>query len=294
MTFQAAILSGVPPHASFLFLGLRDPGVLAEGMRELASVPAADHLILGVGSELLSALGTAIPGLRPMPVLPGSAIDIPSTPSDLFIRVAGSDPGGVYHREREILSLLPSFVARDRVAGFVFGNSRDLTGYEDGTENPTGADAERVAFRADGGPGIAGSSVVAVQRWIHDMSAFDNMNSTEQNHAIGRDRESNDELEHAPESAHVKRTAQEDFEPEAFTLRRSMPWRDPRGAGLVFVSFSATLDPFEAQLRRMVGLDDGTVDGLFQFTRPVDGGTWWCPPVREGYLDLRAIIDAEA
>ena len=75
----------------------------------------------------------------------------------------------------------------------------------------------------------------------------------------------NEELEDAPESAHVKRTAQEDFEPEAFVVRRSMPWADANSEGLEFVAFGASLDAYEAQLTRMSGLEDGTVDCAFPF-----------------------------
>ena len=55
------------------------------------------------------------------------------------------------------------------------------------------------------------------------------------------------------------------------------------------MAFAASLDPFDAILRRMVGLDDGVVDALFRFTRPVTGATFWCPPLRDGRLDLRAL-----
>ena len=68
-----------------------------------------------------------------------------------------------------------------------------------------------------------------------------------------------------------------------------MPWSDPDGEGLVFVAFGQTLDAYEAQLRRMVGLDDGIVDGLFQFSRPLSGGYYWCPPVADGKLDLQVL-----
>lgn len=193
------------------------------------------------------------------------------------------------HAERAVRDLLARFELVDRVAAFTYGESRDLTGYEDGTENPTGEAALRVAFRSDGGPGLEGSTVVAVQRWVHDLDAFEAMSQAEQGAIMGRDLITNEELEDAPQTAHVKRAAQEDFEPEAFLLRRSMPWRDHRGEGLVFVSFSATLEPFEAVLRRMFGADDGLVDGLFSFTRPVTGGAWWCPPVLDSGLDLRAL-----
>lgn len=286
MTAQPAILQPVPRHASFLFLNLSHGASAREAADALAAAHR-EHLLVGLGPSLLAALGCSAPGLKPMPTWTGAGLTSPSTPSDVLLRISGDDPGAVLHRERAVLAALPQLVVADRVDGFLHGASRDLSGYEDGTENPTGADAAVVALQS-GAPGLAGSSVVAVQRWVHDLDALAAMSRTQQDHAIGRDRESNEELEEAPESAHVKRTAQEDFDPEAFTVRRSMPWRDHRGAGLVFVSFAATLDPFLAQLHRMMGLDDGVVDALFSFTRPVTGGTWWCPPIRDGRLDDRA------
>ena len=60
-----------------------------------------------------------------------------------------------------------------------------------------------------------------------------------------------------------KRTVQESFEPEAFVVRRSVPWADKGGEGLMFVAFGQSLDAFEAQLRRMAGQEDGILDGLF-------------------------------
>lgn len=112
------------------------------------------------------------------------------------------------------------------------------------------------------------------------------MQPEERDHCIGRRRSDNEELDDAPESAHVKRTAQESFDPEAFVVRRSMPWADASAAGLMFVAFGHSLDAFEAQMRRMVGLDDGIVDALFRFTRPLSGAYFWCPPVKGGKLQL--------
>lgn len=264
---QPAILGPVPAHARFLFLNLK-----GEARTALSELIPADDLVIGLGPALLSKLGVSVDGVRPMPDI------VATTPTDLCIRIQGSDPGVVLHRERALRSQLRSFEQIDAVSGFMHADSRDLSGYIDGTENPTGDDATRVAQQDDG------SSVLAIQRWEHNFAALDAMSKTQKDHAIGRERVSNDELEDAPESAHVKRTAQEDFDPEAFTVRRSMPWRDQRGAGLVFVSFSATLDPFEAQLRRMLGEDDGIVDALFQFTKPVTGAVYWCPAVRDGAL----------
>jgi putative iron-dependent peroxidase len=109
------------------------------------------------------------------------------------------------------------------------------------------------------------------------------------NDIIGRDRDSNDELADAPASAHVKRTAQESYDPPAFMLRRSMPWGDVREHGLYFVAYCATLDAFERQLRRMAGLEDGIKNALLRFSRAATGGYFWCPPILGNHLDLRAL-----
>lgn len=69
-----------------------------------------------------------------------------------------------------------------------------------------------------------------------------------------------------------------------------MPWADATRAGLVFTGFGHSLDAFEALLRRMTGAEDGITDALFGFTRPVTGAYFWCPPVRQGRLDLSAIL----
>ena len=99
-------------------------------------------------------------------------------------------------------------------------------------------------------------------------------------------RSSNEELPDAPASAHVKRTAQESFDPPAFMLRRSLPWGGAGEQGLYFVAYGATLDAFERALGRMAGREDGVVDALLSFTRALSGGYYWCPPLREGRLDL--------
>ena len=72
-------------------------------------------------------------------------------------------------------------------------------------------------------------------------------------------------------------------------VRRSMPWGGTVDNGLYFVAYGASLDRFERVLRRMVGEDDGVVDGLFRFTRPVSGGYYWCPPLAGGRLDWSAL-----
>ena len=187
-------------------------------------------------------------------------------------------------------TLADAFEVDAVVDAFRHLDGRDLTGYEDGTENPTGEDAVAAAVVSGSGEGRDGSSFAAVQQWVHDLDRFESFGPAEQDEVIGRRRSDNEELEDAPEAAHVKRTEQEAFDPPAYLLRRSMAWADAAREGLVFVSFSASLDPFETLLRRMTGADDGIADHLFRFTRPVTGACFWCPPASGGRLDLRAVL----
>ncbi len=118
------------------------------------------------------------------------------------------------------------------------------------------------------------------------MAAFKAHTPAERDLIIGRERESDEEIDDAPATAHVKRTAQESFDPPAFMLRRSLPFVRGVEHGLEFIAYGHTLDAFEIMLRRMAGLEDGVVDALARFSQPVTGGYYWCPPVSDGRLDL--------
>jgi len=292
---QPGILLPVPERCRYLTFGLvpgADPTGALERLREYG---VGEGMVVGVGKSVVSALGKTVDGLRAFPSLVGPGVDIPATPSALWIWLRGDDPGKLVHTANELKRLLsPAFRVDEVVDGFKHdetpeGMGRDLSGYEDGTENPEEDEAVDAAVMVDAGPDLDGSSFVATQKWIHELSIFNQMPEGERDHVIGRRVSDNEELEDAPESAHVKRTAQEDFEPEAFVVRRSMPWADASSEGLEFVAFGASLNAFEAQLTRMSGLEDGTVDALFRFSRPVTGAYFWCPPVRDGKLNLTAL-----
>jgi len=285
-TCQPGILLPIPPLARYLSFSLKS-GVNPRGpLRELRGVADGERVVAGIGVSLALALGGNIEGLRAFPSHTGAGFDVPSTPSALWIWARGADRGELFHRSRLIeRTLARAFRLEQSIDAFRHDRGRDLTGYEDGTENPRGRKA-RMAAIVQAPSRLAGSSFVAVQQWVHEFGRFDAMTPRQRDDAIGRRRSSNEEFDGAPASAHVKRTEQENFEPAAFVIRRSMPWADALRAGLVFVAFGCSLDAFEAQLRRMVGLDDGTTDALFKFTRPVTGGYYWCPGVRRGRLDL--------
>ena len=291
---QPGILAPVPRHARYLSLALRPDATdtaIRQALAALAGTVDGLTTVAGLGATLVTRLDAAVPGLRGYGAPATARVDLPATPAELWLWLRGEDdPGELLHRGRALAArLAPAFDVTQETAAFRHREGRDLTGYEDGTENPVG-DAAVAAAAAQGlGPGLDGGSCVAVQRWRHDYAAFDAMGRERQDLCIGRRRDDNEEIDDAPPSAHVKRTAQESFDPEAFVLRRSMPWSDGCDSGLQFVAFGRAFDAFEAQLRRMTGVEDGVSDALFRFTRPVTGAYFWCPPLLRGRLDLRAL-----
>lgn len=285
---QSAILNPLPTHSRYLSFQLDtdiDPQAL---LSRLGSLELESNMVVGLGASLIDFVGGSLEPLRPFPNYASHGIEIPSTQQALWIWLSGDDRGTLLHQARRLVRQLAfGFRLESSIEGFKHDGGRDLTGYEDGTENPEGEEAVQAAICHS--PALQGSSFVAVQQWHHDMDRFEAMPRQHQDDSIGRRRSDNVEFPEAPASAHVKRTAQESFSPEAFVVRRSLPWIDDNGCGLMFVAFGRSFDAFEAQLQRMIGLEDGIIDGLFQFTRPLTGSYYWCPPVHDGKLELSAI-----
>ena len=290
---QPAVLSPVPAVGRYLFYAVKDGLAVRDQLRQFSDLVDGLTVLVGLGPELVEALGGEVPGLHALVALDAGGIPVPSTPTSLCVWLRASDRGDLVHLTRQVeAALSPAFQLDTLIDAFRHGrgpngHGRDLTGYEDGTENPDGDEAVSAVALQGAGPGLDGSTFMAVQQWVHNLDAFEAMTGTEQDHTYGRRRRDNEELANAPASAHVKRVEQESFEPAAFVVRRSMPWSEGQSAGLVFVSFGKSFDAFEVQMRRMAGLDDGVTDALFTFSRPVTGAFFWCPPVLGGRLDLR-------
>lgn len=277
MSYQPAILQPVPAHASYLSWTLTpgtDPETLRQVIRTLLAQTDGDHLVTGLGAALLQALQSPVNGVYTFSGIEDSLVTWPASPAALWLWLRADERGALLHRQLQLSALLaPAFCLQQQLSAFCYAGGRDLSGYEDGTENPQDDDALATAIAADG------SSCVAVQQWEHDFAALAEMAQTDKDHVIGRRLSDNEELEDAPASAHVKRTAQEDFAPPAFMLRRSMPWSEGMRGGLQFVAFGRSFQAFEAQLRRMSGAEDGITDALFRFSQPLNTAYFWCPPL---------------
>ncbi|HTD06723.1 Dyp-type peroxidase [Undibacterium sp.] len=290
LNIQPGILQAIPAHGRYLSFSLKSADALHAALANLLPLVDGESVVLGVGHTLATSLGAQIPGLRDFTGIQGSRVRLPATPAALWCWLRASERYELVHRTRRLLhALSPAFELQQAVEAFRVGSGRDLTGYEDGTENPKGEEAVGAAFVQGQGAGLDGGSFAAVQLWQHQFDKFEAMAEPEQDDMMGRRRSDNEELDEAPVTAHVKRTAQESFDPEAFVLRRSMPWSDVQNAGLHFVAFGKSFHAFEAQLRRMSGAEDQHTDALFGISKPVTGGYFWCPPLRDGKPDLRAL-----
>ncbi len=287
---QKGILAAVPAHSRYVLYDV-PPGIhAADALKELLEVDVSAELLIGLGPSLIFGAGAAVEGLHAHPPMVGPGVSVPSTPFSLLAWHRGNDRGDLVLASRELEDDLAAFFeAKVVIDCFRYMEGRDLTGHIDGTENPKGVKAIDAALVQGASPGMDGSSFVAIQKWEHDLDEFFDVDENERDLIVGRRIDDDTEIDDAPQTAHVKRTAQEDFDPPAFMVRRSMPWADENGEGLLFVAFGKSFDAFEAVMRRMVGLDDGIVDALFDFTRPTLGAYFWCPPVQDGVLDLRAL-----
>lgn len=298
---QAGILASLPEQGRYVFFTLSDAGSQVQvALKALQDSIDSNQVVVGLGQQVLQALNKRIVQMHEFPQLQGPEFEVPSTPQALCLWLRGNQRGELIAQTAKLAAMLaPAFAIQQVVDAFVHqrsnnGHGRDLTGYEDGTENPEDGDAVAAGIAAGQGAGVDGSSFWVLQQWQHDYAVFNHMPVNEQDDTMGRRRSDNEELDDAPESAHVKRTAQESFEPEAFLVRRSMPWWSvsPQGvdrSGLMFSAFGCSFDAFEAQMRRMLGMDDGISDALFRFSKPLSGSYFWCPPVANGKLDLRAL-----
>lgn len=283
---QPAVLAAAPSIGRSLTFRLAPEADLRAAAKRLRDGFDPAWGVFGVGEPAVRALGAQVPGLRAFPGLAGPWCTVPSTQQALWVFLRGGDRGDLFDRTEQVKLLGEgAFNLEDAMDTFIYAGGRDLTGYEDGTENPRGAAAANAAL-VSSGEGMRGSSFVAVQRWVHDLQRFRGFTRERRDATIGRRVDTNEEIADAPLTAHVKRSAQESYDPPAFMVRRSMPWSSGLAQGLEFIAYAESLDRFERVLRRMAGEEDGVADALFTFSRPVTGGYYWCPPVAGGRLDL--------
>jgi putative iron-dependent peroxidase len=159
------------------------------------------------------------------------------------------------------------------IVGWPYHHDRDLTGFEDGTENPTVVEAVSVAVIPAGRPG-EGASVLLLQQWEHDAIAWEQLPVAAQEAILGRRRATGEELDPRPPTSHVARTDQDSF---GRIFRRNIPYGTLTNHGTIFVGFSAEQRILDAMLRSMVGTADQPPDALTTVTRALTGAYYVIP-----------------
>ncbi|MBV4411807.1 Dyp-type peroxidase [Enterobacteriaceae bacterium YMB-R22] len=167
----------------------------------------------------------------------------------------------------------------EEVHGFRWVEDRDLSGFVDGTENPSGEALRRSVAIINHGVDEGGSYVLT-QRWEHNLAQFNRFSVAEQEKIIGRTKADNEELDgdNRPETSHVSRVDLKEDGVGLKIVRQSLPYGTASGIhGLYFIAYCARLHNIEQQLLSMFGETDGKRDAMLRFTKPVTGAYWFAP-----------------
>jgi putative iron-dependent peroxidase len=167
---------------------------------------------------------------------------------------------------------------------FTYHDSRDLTGFVDGTANPSPVEAPAVALVPHGAPGAGGSHVLA-QRWYHDLEAFHAQPVADQERVFGRTKLDSVALprDERPPDSHSRIVEIHDADGEELEIyRRSTPMGAIEGRGIYFLAFSADQDRFRRMLAQMYGTDghDGQ-DRLLAFSTARSGAFYFAPALAD-------------
>jgi putative iron-dependent peroxidase len=290
VTPQTGIFAlGTPEHC-YLEVDLepdRSPADLVRAVAALTgplSTTGGVNTVVGFRPELWAAVA---PGAAPAdaagftePVRGPGGFVMPATQADAWIWVAGGDRTAVFDNARAVLAALTDVATVTReLTGWLYRHDRDLTGFVDGTENPSLLEAPGVAAVPDG-PG-AGSSVVLFQVWRHDTAAWESLGVRGQERAMGRTKDDSTELppDEMPPSAHVARTTVEVDGVEQRIFRRNVAHGGVTDHGTAFVGFAQDRWRLAEMLRRMAGATDRVRDGLTHWLVPLTGAYYTVPAV---------------
>lgn len=199
---------------------------------------------------------------------------MPATQHDAVIWLSGSAYDVLFDTAHQIISDLKGLASvAEETVSWPYRHDRDLTGFVDGTENPSLVDAPEVALVPEGHPG-EGGTVLLLQKWIHDTAQWESLSVHAQEQAMGRTKQDSIELTDKPADSHVARTDQDQF---GHVFRRNMPFGTTTRHGTMFVGFCAQQRPLAAMLESMAGLTNGVRDALTRYTHPLTGAYYFVP-----------------
>jgi putative iron-dependent peroxidase len=247
-------------------------------LREPRTTIGGVNLVAGFRPEVWAVVA---PGASPdrltgfrEPVVGADGYTLPATQHDVVVWLAGAAYDVVFDVSRGVVSALASHaILAHEMVGWPYHRDLDLTGFVDGTENPTLVDATAAAIVAPGDPG-EGGSVLLLQQWEHDAALWEALPVAQQEQVMGRRKREGDELDPMPETSHVGRTDQDRF---GRILRRNIGYGSLSRHGTIFVGFSRDRKRLDAMLDSMSGRGGGRRDRLTDFARAVTGGYYFVP-----------------
>jgi len=274
---------GTASHA-YLEFALTDPARGSEfvaaiaGLREPRTTMGGVNLVAGFRPDLWREV---VPGGAPADVT-GFERDLvgvdgfvmPATQRDAVLWLSGSTYDVVFECGRDVVAALePLAAVAEETSSWPYMHDRDLTGFIDGTENPTLVEAPEVVLVPEGKPG-AGGTILLLQKWVHHAVAWESLPVQEQELVMGRTKPDSIELENKPDDSHVARNDQDTF---GHIFRRNTPYGTVTEHGTMFVGFCAEQPPLRRMLESMAGLVNGTRDALTKYTHPLTGSYYFVP-----------------
>jgi len=206
----------------------------------------------------------------------GEGFVMPATQHDAVLWISGSSYDVVFDAARAAIGALDGVASvGEETSSWSYHHDLDLTGFIDGTENPTLVEALQVVVVPDGSPG-AGGSMLLLQKWEHDATAWESLGVERQEQVIGRTKADGVELDPRPADSHVASTDQDTF---GTILRRNMAYGTVTDHGTMFVGFAAGRLPLQTMLESMAGLKSGARDALTRYTKPVSGAYYIVPSI---------------
>ncbi|HEX4748906.1 MAG TPA: Dyp-type peroxidase [Bryobacteraceae bacterium] len=208
---------------------------------------------------------------------------MPATQHDALLWLSGSSYDVIFDVAHQTIADLRTVASvAEETSSWPYRHDRDLTGFIDGTENPTLVDAPEVALIPEGQPG-AGGTILLLQKWAHDTAKWESLSVKNQELVIGRVKLDSVELDDKPTDSHVASTDQDQF---GKIFRRNMPYGTVTNHGTMFVGFSADQRRLSRMLESMAGLVTGMRDALTHYTRPLTGAYYFVPSTER----LRALV----
>ena len=241
--------------------------------------------VMGVGSDAWDELfGQPRPAeLHPFREIRAGARQAVSTPGDLFFHIRSRHMDLCFELATQVMARIGSAVSTvDEVHGFRYFDDRDLLGFVYGTENPRGEEAINAVLIGDEDPAFAGGSYVIVQKYVHNLEAWNGLSTEAQERIIGRKKLSDIELDDSvkPTSAHNALTTIVENGEERKILRDNMPFgRAGQGEfGTYFIGYSRSPRTTEQMLENMfVGRPPGNYDRLLDFSQALTGSLFFVP-----------------